>query len=188
MISLISRSIGPARIPVILREVHRSEMSLTEIPIETGAKISDHCVIEPRRCTLEIASENPVAVWNAIMIFQRTRIPFAMVTGLTVYTNMLITRMEATRDAVTGSVLRALIDLQEVLRVSSGFLPVGGGLAAAVPIGAPGGVNSLRAANPTAEIAATSVVDRIAGTLQLGDAARRIIPIDQASSIIRKFL
>ena len=186
MISLISRAIGPARIGAILREEHFSDMSLTSIPIASGAKISDHCVIEPRRCTLEIAALEPVATWNAIMLFQRSRIPFALVTGLTIYTNMVITRMSAVRDAGTGSVLRAYIDLQEVIRVSSGFVPVTAGLVPVVPTGLPGGLNSLGAANPTPEIVAPGVADRVSGTLQLGDAARRVV--SNGSEIIKKFL
>lgn len=186
MISLISRAIGPARIGAILREEHFSEMSLTTIPIASGAKISDHCVIEPRRCVLDIAAREPVAIWNAVMLFQRTRIPFVMVTGLTIYTNMIITRMSAVRDADTGSILRATIELQEVIRVSSGFIPVTGGLVPSVPTGLPGGLNSLSAANPTIENVAPALADRVAGTLQLGDAARKVV--SGATSIINKFL
>lgn len=187
MITLISDLLGAASIGAILREDHESLMTLTEIPLESGSRISDHCIIEPKRVSLEIAAADAVAAWNAIVLFQRTRIPFVMVTGLTIYTEMIIVRASATRDASTGSVLRAIVELQEAVRVGNSFASIAAGVASLVASGIPGGANSTGAANPTSEVVADSIADRATGTLQLGDQALSAVPAAEATSVLGSF-
>ena len=116
---LFSRAIGPIPVSVIMREIHTSTIGVTEIPIETGAKVTDHSYVEPKRLTLEFADAYAAATWNALMRFQETRIPFTIVSGLAVYKNMIIRELGADRDEQFSTVLRGVAALQEVIIVST---------------------------------------------------------------------
>lgn len=50
--SLVSRSIGSFTIDVVTAEMHESELTLTENPIESGANIADHAILQPRQLTI----------------------------------------------------------------------------------------------------------------------------------------
>jgi len=116
---LFSRLIGPIPVSVIMREIHTSTIGVTEIPIETGAKVTDHSFVEPKKLTLEFADAYAAATWNALMRFQETRIPFTIVSGLAVYKNMVIKELGADRDEQFSTVLRGVAALQEVIIVST---------------------------------------------------------------------
>lgn len=50
--SLVSRSIGSFTMDVVTVEMHESELTLTENPIESGANIADHAILQPRQLTI----------------------------------------------------------------------------------------------------------------------------------------
>lgn len=50
--SLVSRSIGSFTMDVVTVEMHDSELTLTENPIESGANIADHAILQPRQLTI----------------------------------------------------------------------------------------------------------------------------------------
>lgn len=173
----------PVQIAAILTERHNSRLAITENPVEGGAVITDHAYTEPKRVSLEMVGENAAITYNALLLFQKSRVPFVLVTGLSVYPNMLIENIDADRDPRTAYVLHAWIDCREVQIVSSGVAPVDVSTIGYVPQGAPGGANSFRQSGLTPELAGDAVTaDRASGTVQIGDAAVKTV---ENTSILR---
>ena len=172
-----SPAIGPVPISCRLEEHHTTEIEITSNPIETGAEVNDHAYIKPNAVTLEVASASAAATYNALVAFQKSRVPFTLVTGLSVFPNMLIQRVEADRDKDTSHILRARVDLQEVIIVDTAYAAVDTDSPGAVSSGAPGGKKSTSAAPPAP-----------AGTTQGGDApAKPVAPAKQQSLLARMF-
>lgn len=119
MIIAFSASIGPVPLNVLLSEQHTSEVEVTSNPIETGAEVNDHAYVKPKKVEMEIADKNAAATFNALVEFQEKREPFSLVTGFRVYENMLITEIDATRDAKYGKVLKATVRCREVILVET---------------------------------------------------------------------
>lgn len=179
-----SRAIGPIPIDCVLEERHTSEIDITEIPIETGARITDHAVVLPKRVSLEVADANAAATFNALVRLQETRAPFTVITGLFVYRNMLIKRLDATRDKTSSRILQCFADLQEIIIVSTAYTadPTGESNSAQ---GEPGGSKSTKAAGVSPERSGDTVTaDRAAGTVHRGDAGTSTVPANQ--SILRR--
>lgn len=164
-----SSVIGPVPIDCVISEKPESMLEITEIAIEDGSRVSDHAVVMPKKVSLEIASGNAAATYAALERFQESRVPFVMVTGLKVFTNMLVKRISAERDASFSKVLKAQVELQEVIIVGTSYVadPAGDN----TNRGNPGGKKSTRAAPPSANRAAGIAADRATGTVQLGDSA-----------------
>lgn len=118
-IILYSPQIGPVSLDVILKEEHSSSLGITEIPIETGAKVTDHCYIEPKKLGLEFADANAALTYQALVRFQETRTPFAILSGLFRYSSMLVKDLKAERDQSTSQILKGTATIQEVILVSA---------------------------------------------------------------------
>ena len=166
---LFSGAIGPVPVSVIMREIHISTLGITEYPVETGAKVTDHAYIEPKKLELEFADEFAVATYNTLVRFQESRVPFTIVSGLFVYTNMLIREISADRDAEFSQVLNGRAALQEVIIVSTAHV-----------------AGSSAAKNTKNSDAATQ--DRTSGTVNRGDQATKTVPPDQNRSILDRGL
>lgn len=179
-----SRAIGPVPISCVIREQPRSELEITEIPIETGAAVTDHAYPTPKKVTLEVADEGAAATFAALVRFQESRVPFTLVTGLSVFRNMLIKKIEGDRDKDSSRILKATIDLQEVIIVDTAYAtadPDG----RAPGAGNPGGDKSTRAARPTSSRAGDpATANRAAGTVHSGDNATK--PVSNGTSILNR--
>lgn len=175
-----STAIGPVPLDCVISEKPTSELDITEIPIETGAKITDHAVVMPKKVSLDIAAGNAAATFSALVAFQEARVPFTLVTGLKVFSSMLVKGIYPERDAAFSSVFRGRVELQEIIIVGTAY--------AADPDGdnqdrgQPGGKKSTRAAATTSERAKDSVTaDRAAQTVQRGDAGiTTALPADRS--------
>lgn len=175
-----SSAIGPVPIDCFLSERHSSELDITEIPIETGAKITDHAVIVPKRLTLDVADAGAAATYAALVAFQETRVPFTLVTGLTVYNNLLIKRIDADRDAQFSRILRCRCDLQEILIVGTAYAADPDGDTTGER-GKAGGKKSTRSAPPSTERSGdAATADRATATQQRGDAGVTTAPADKS--------
>jgi hypothetical protein len=175
-----SSAIGPIAIDCVLSERHSSELDITEIPIETGAKITDHAIIVPKRITVDVADSGAAATYAALVAFQESRVPFSLVTGLTIYNSMLIKRIDADRDVSSSRILRCRCDLQEVIIVSTSYAASPDGDNAGQR-GKAGGTKSTRAAPPAAERSGdAATADRSTGTVQRGDAGVTTAPANQS--------
>lgn len=118
---LLSRSIGGIPVDVVISEEHTATMEIAQHPVESGAKISDHAWREPYTVRLESVVDSPraVASYQALLTLQEKAEPFTLVTGLKIYSNMLIKEITATRDREFARVLRFSAELQEVIIVST---------------------------------------------------------------------
>jgi hypothetical protein len=118
---LVSRSIGGIFVDVVISEEHVATMEIAEHPVESGAKISDHAWRMPYSVTLEsvIASERAVPSFQALLALQEMAEPFSLITGLKIYSNMLIKELTATRDKEHARVLKFTAELQEVIIVDT---------------------------------------------------------------------
>jgi len=176
---LFSEGIGPVPVEVILSEGHKSTLGITEIPIETGAKITDHAYVEPKKLTLDFADGNAAQTWNALVQFQESRVPFVIVSGLAVYKNMLIKELSANRDQQTCAILAGRCELQEVIIVSTAYTPSESG---------DGKKGSNGAKTPTKETAGDNTTkDRATGTNARGDqGSSKTTPPAENKSILRR--
>jgi hypothetical protein len=186
---LFSRAIGPVPIAVVESERPESVLSITEIPLESGAVATDHAHMEPETLVWDIVTPSAAVTWQALKAWQAARIPFTVVSGFDVHTDLLIKRIAPERTSEFSRVFRGRVEFQKVLIVSSASVPgdtsragEGGRQGSAAASGGPnkpGGANSRRAAPPSASRASGSAtVDRAAGTVNRGDARSTSVPTD----------
>lgn len=179
-----SRAIGPIPINCILSEDHTSEIEITGNPIETGAEVNDHAYIKPNQVVLEIADRNAAAMYNTLKRFQESRVPFYLVTGLSVYEDMLIASIDATRDKTNSTILRATVVCRQVIIVSTGSTTGDGENQSS---GKPGGKKSTKASKPTSQSATNSVTaDKAASTVQTGDNPTSTVAPAKTQSILKR--
>ena len=176
----ISPNIGPIRFDAVISENHTSEIEITANPIETGSEVNDHAYIKPKQVIIDVADNNAAIVFNLLTAFQKTRIPFLMITGLTIYRSMLIQSINAKRDRSNSRILRATIVLREVIIVSTGTAPAG----SQRPSGASGGANAPSRATATN----SATADRVGGTVIKGDMPTTTVPPSQQQSILSGIL
>lgn len=126
MVALVSRFIGAVPIDVVISESHESQLEITDNPVEKGADISDHAWIKPKTLTLNfIAGSKPNSLAGAALAFQALRLmqetcqPFAVVSGLGVYKDMLIKSLSAERTSRFGQVLYGTVELKQVIITST---------------------------------------------------------------------
>lgn len=174
---IFSSAIGPVPVDVIVTEGHQSTIGLTENPIETGSKVTDHAYVEAKRLTLEFGAKDATATYNAMVRFQESRVPFVFVSGLYVYKNMVIRDLSATRDSQFSKVLNGRCELQEVIIVSTSYTAAEGTEGDAKSNGKAGGTKSTRAARPTKERAGSAATaDRASGTVTRADSPATTVP------------
>lgn len=111
---IVPRNIGPVPITAFLYEQHRSEAVVTENAIEDGSDVHDHMYTKAKGLTLEVADEKASDAFLALVEQQALREPFDIISGLAVYTNVVIGNIVADREKSTSKILRATIDLLEV--------------------------------------------------------------------------
>lgn len=175
-----SRAIGPVPISCVVREKPISELEISEIPVEFGAAITDHAYPLPKKVTLELVDAGGAATYSALVRFQESRQPFTLVTGLSIFQNMLIKRIEPDRDKDFSSVFRATVDLQEIIIVDTARAsdsPEGGKA---------GGTKSTKAASATKGRSGDAVTaDRASGTAHRGDAPSKPVEPATSQSVLR---
>lgn len=180
-----SPNVGPVKFDCVISEDHTSEIEITGNPIETGAEVNDHAYVKPKQVTLDVADRNAALVYNALVIFQESRIPFFMITGLRLYKNMLIQSIDATRDKDTSRILRATIILREVIIVSTGTAPASSSGSGGTQSRA-GGANSRGSRTPSrAGSTNPATADRAGGTVSRGDMPTQTVPPAQNTSLLK---
>lgn len=130
-----SRRIGIIIPDVVVSEKHSDMLEISEHPVETGAPVTDHAYKRPSEVVMEIGfagggafldfanelthsgmlSMSPRETYQQILALQASRVPFDVVTGKRLYSNMLIRALEVTTDRTTENVLSATITLREVI-------------------------------------------------------------------------
>lgn len=130
-----SRKIGMIIPSVVVSEKHSDTLEITEHPVEVGAAVADHAYKKPSEVVMEVGFSgggalldfassltatgllgmSPQQTYQEILNLQASRIPFDVVTGKRLYSNMLIRALEVTTEKTTENVLSAVLTLREVL-------------------------------------------------------------------------
>lgn len=136
-----SRRIGLLIPSVVVSEKHSDTLEITEHPVEkptTGSSsgfIADHAYKRPSEVTMECGfagggslldfvdtssigiglGMSPKETYQELLDLQKSRVPFDVVTGKRIYTNMLIRGLEATTDKTSENVLNCTLTLREVI-------------------------------------------------------------------------
>jgi hypothetical protein len=142
------KSIGGIELDAILSETHNNQVRLTKNPVELGADITDHAVIEPKRLSITAqVSDTPLgtaafgqivdlvtglfgtsttknitrsnAAYNAMVQLMEEREPIEVQTKLKLYQDMVITSLSVTQDKNTSRIVLMNISLEEVLITES---------------------------------------------------------------------
>lgn len=134
-----SRRIGLIVPSVVISEKHNDTLEITEHPVEVGAAISDHAYRRPSEVVMQVgfagggslldfldttsiglsAGLSPKETYQELLDLQSSRVPFDVVTGKRIYTNMLIRALEVTTDRTSENVLSAVLTLREVIITST---------------------------------------------------------------------
>ena len=114
----------------VLNEDHAYNSRVTNYPIENGLIISDHIINEPD--TLQITGvvsdtplsflapfNNSINAFNTLVEIHNRRERITVVTGIKVYTDMVITSLQVPRTIQSGQSLTFVIDLQKIFLDSS---------------------------------------------------------------------
>lgn len=130
-----SRKIGLIVPSVVVSEKHSDTLEITEHPVEVGAAVADHAYKRPSEVVMEVGFAgggslldfvdtssiglslglSPQETYQKLLDLQNSRIPFDVVTGKRLYSNMLMRALEVNTDRTSENVLSAVITLREVL-------------------------------------------------------------------------
>jgi hypothetical protein len=142
------KSIGGIELDAVISETHTNQIRLTKNPVELGADITDHAVIEPKKINIIAqVSDTPLgtaafgqivdlvtglfgtsttqnitrsnAAYNAMVQLMEEREPIEVQTKLKLYQDMVITSLSVTQDKNTSRIVLMNISLEEVLITES---------------------------------------------------------------------
>lgn len=134
-----SRKIGLIIPSVVVSEKHSDTLEITEHPVEIGAAVADHAYKRPSEVVMEVGFAgggslldfvdtssiglslglSPQETYQELLDLQSSRIPFDVVTGKRLYSNMLIRALEVNTEKATENVLSAVLTLREVLIIQT---------------------------------------------------------------------
>lgn len=132
----ILRSFGGLTFDATFEEEHDSELSVTDNPVETGVRVSDHAFMNPLKLNISAGvSDTPLRLepgdvyfsgqsrskeaYDNLCILQARAEPFDVQTGLKLYKNMVITNLRVKQDKDTGNVIFFDASLREVIIVNT---------------------------------------------------------------------
>ena len=148
------KSLGGIHLDAVISESHTNEVRVTKNPVELGADITDHAIIEPKKLTIiSQVSDTPLgtaalgqivdlttglfgtsttknitrsnAAYNAMVQLMEEREPIEVQTKLKLYKDMLITNISTTQDKDSSRIVLLNITLEEVLIVDSRIVKLG---------------------------------------------------------------
>lgn len=177
MIIAFSSAIGPVPLTVVISEKHTSKVELTTNPIESGADVTDHAYVKGKEIELEVADRNAAATWAALVAFQESRVPFILMTGLSMYRNMIITEIDATRNAQHSKILKGTVRLREVKIVETGTAEDSSGK---------DGTDKNKSSNPSKDKAADAkTADKANSGVNAGDKGGTTVAAPRAQSLLK---
>jgi len=142
------KSIGGIELDAVISETHSNQVRLTKNPIELGADITDHAIIEPKKLNIIAqVSDTPLgsaafgqiidlvtglfgtatsgnltrsnAAYNAMEQLMEQLEPINVQTKLKLYKNMMITNLGTTQDKDTSKIVLMNISLEEAIITES---------------------------------------------------------------------
>lgn len=122
-----ARQIGTLIPDVVIREISKDEVVITDHPVERGAAISDHAFLRPVEIEMQIAWSDSTggyvgystAAYEQLLTLQRQREPFEVTTGARQYQNMLLGSVSMSKDEKTENIALISVRLREVRIVST---------------------------------------------------------------------
>ena len=119
-------NVGGIFLDATISEEHIYNSRVTNYPVEDGRIISDHVINEPETLQITgIVSDTPLSIlapfnrsvdaFNRLVRLHTNRERITVVTGIKVYTNMIMTALQVPRNMQTGQSLTFIIDLQKVI-------------------------------------------------------------------------
>ena len=115
---------------------HTQDLQPTELPVQSGANLTDHVFIKPARLSLEIgmsdvmssytpgqwsgASSKSVNAYEILLQLSFSRIPLTITTKLRTYTNCVIVSIRARDNYKTINSLKATVTFQQIFNALSG--------------------------------------------------------------------
>lgn len=122
--------IGTVFLDATLTEDHSYSSRVTAYPIESGRTISDHIINEPDVLQISgVVTDTPLSIlspfnrsidaFNRLVGIHERKEIITVVTGIKVYTNMVMTSLQVPRNIQTGQSLNFVIELQKILLDSS---------------------------------------------------------------------
>ena len=136
--------IGTLEIDVVFEEQPDFDSDVTQYPIETGESISDHVILNPIKLTMRgFISQTPIRILDTNTILGNDLVQTAfdklleirdskdvvdVVTGLKVYSDMIMNRLSFPRDRQTGQSLNFRAEFIQIKKTASiletGEIPV----------------------------------------------------------------
>lgn len=142
------KSLGGIQLDAVLSESHMNTVRKTSNPVELGADITDHAIIEPKKINIVAeVSDTPLGTaafgtiidlvtglfgtatstnitrsntaYNAIVQIQEALEPIEVQTRLKLYKNMIITGVSTTQDKDTSRIVSMSISLEEMIITES---------------------------------------------------------------------
>lgn len=119
-------SISGVVLDAVLTEDHVYNSRVTNYPIEDGRIISDHIINEPDTLQITgVVSDTPLSflapfnrsvnAFNTLVEIHNRREMITVVTGIKIYTNMVMTSFQVPRNVQSGQSLTFVIDLQKII-------------------------------------------------------------------------
>ncbi|MNO26505.1 hypothetical protein D3C76_163590 [compost metagenome] len=114
------RRMGDFTAYLTIDETGEDELEITEHPVQDGTEITDHAYLKSATLNLSVQfveGETFVPLdetYRAMLELQKSRVPFDVVTGKRVYTNMLFKSLRQTTDKNTDNVLAIQATLREI--------------------------------------------------------------------------
>ena len=185
------RSIAGVIPDCAVREQHSDELEITQHPVETGSAITDHAFKRPSTLVLEygwsnsslltalagavVSGELPAfsfgaqqvrQIYEQLLALQNSRVPFSVVTGKRLYTNMLMEGLSTTTDAATENALLVTATCREIIIVSTQTTTVAPQANQAIPASTAGitNVGQVQPIPVTPSAANTSALRSVLGT------------------------
>lgn len=134
--SSTTRKIGGVGVDAVIQENHKSQVRVTQHPVEIGANINDHAIIQPKEYEMQgVVSNLPdkwykfsvpsflsgsketraASAYEMLLAVQEKREPVDVQTGLKSYKNMILEKLEVDRDRETSGGLYFTAKLREVI-------------------------------------------------------------------------
>lgn len=113
---------------VTLEESHEDSLEITNHPVEQGAAISDHAFKRARTVSIRagmsdsslVGGQNPAKEFYELLLkLQESRMPFDIVTGKRLYTNMLLESLSVGTNQDTENSLVFNAQCREVILVQT---------------------------------------------------------------------
>lgn len=120
---ITGRNMGGLQFAVVVEEQHEDKLTITEHPVEQGAKVNDHAYVMPAMLTIRAGVSDAGGVGKAREMYEklldmmRKREPFDIVTGKRLYENMLLENVSTSTDSQSEHSLIVTAQCREVIIV-----------------------------------------------------------------------